>query len=353
MGPSNKNLNLFKMFMRSNTFFLKTAVIIGLSLAFILPAQSGVKNFGMGCAVWQKIQEEIDDGGYWSEMYLQGLLDGLVFSKFKVQGQKILTETTLEHLKESVDQFCEDSTNAFIPIPFALKIITMKFKGVDDASIQKELEKLRRIWYAIRKENTQDSFAGQQEEFAGFLEASRPVPNPRKTTKDLESTPAASGEQNLQSETSSWTTDEIGELHLHRYFVQGTTVYGHMLAFLKREGQCNTDIMLIMWSAQGSIPKLSEPWVTLDLTVGQERVPITLEFQTVHRLGPLSVFLMSNYFPDQKLIDLLATGTTAKVKLTGPNELVEAVDILEDSFSLHNFTESRTLATGTCKAHSP
>ena len=334
--------------MKSKNFLLITAVIVGFSLMSIPTAQGKTGVFAMDCYLWRMVE---GDGPDFNLLYIHGLIDGLYFSGLTIQGQKILTESSQEHLKKSVDQFCEDYANEFIPIPFALKVITMKFKGVDDAAIQKELEKLRRTWYALRKENTQHSTVGQKDEFAGFPEVSRPVPYPREAAKGLDSTPTDSGEQKLGSGAPSWTTLDDGQLH--RYLVQGTTVYGHMLAFVKREGQCDIDIMLIKWSAQGSVPELRESWIAIELTVGHKTVPITLEFLAVENSGSLNVMLMGNYFADQKLIDLLATGTTAKVKLTGPSELVEAVDIPEDSFSLHNFTESRTRAAGSCKAHGP
>jgi len=139
------------MFMKSKIFFLRTAVIIGFSPMIILPAQGNTSVWGMNCYMWRQFDntERV--------LYLQGLMDGLIFSKNTIQGEKISSDSSIDHLVKSVGQFCGNYANEFIPVPFALKVISMELKGVDDESIQKELENLRRLFYAIRKKSTQQS----------------------------------------------------------------------------------------------------------------------------------------------------------------------------------------------------
>jgi hypothetical protein len=137
------------MFMKSKIFFLRTAVIVGFFLLIILPVEGNAGVWGMDCHMWRKF----DNTDH--RLYLNGLMDGLIFSKNTIQGEEI-SDTSIEHFIKSVDQFCGNYANELIPVPFALKVISMKLKGVDDESIQKELENLRRLFYAVRKDHIKE-----------------------------------------------------------------------------------------------------------------------------------------------------------------------------------------------------
>ena len=84
-------------------------------------------------------------------MYVSGLLDGLVFGDKKIQGEAISYDTSYEHLIKALDHFYADYKNELIPVPFALKIISIELAGRSKAEIDKQLEWLRKLFLDAQK----------------------------------------------------------------------------------------------------------------------------------------------------------------------------------------------------------
>ena len=76
-------------------------------------------------------------------LYVQGVMDGLLFAHGKVGGVEIAYETSIEHLVDSLDQFYSDYLNELIPVPFALKVISLELSGTSKLVVEKELASLR------------------------------------------------------------------------------------------------------------------------------------------------------------------------------------------------------------------
>jgi len=75
--------------------------------------------------------------------YVQGMLDGLVFANFKVEGGPVPTTISVDRIVQAVDQFCTDDRNQHVPVVFALKLISMELSGKSKNDLAYELERLR------------------------------------------------------------------------------------------------------------------------------------------------------------------------------------------------------------------
>ncbi|MDP3014102.1 MAG: hypothetical protein Q8M92_07675 [Candidatus Subteraquimicrobiales bacterium] len=84
-------------------------------------------------------------------LYVQGILDGLIFAEGKIQGVKISYKTSLEHFIKALDQFYADYKNELIPVPFALKVISLQLNGTPQSAINEELQRLRQHFHKLKK----------------------------------------------------------------------------------------------------------------------------------------------------------------------------------------------------------
>lgn len=137
------------------TGFIVTVIIL-FSIG-IRTAEAEITVWGLRGGLWGKLHSSI------KTMYLQGLLDGLAFANSEVQGEKISKATSHEHLVKALDQFYTDYRNELIPVPFALKVISMELAGRENLEIDKELESLRRQFLDIQKKKAKQGAPGYGE----------------------------------------------------------------------------------------------------------------------------------------------------------------------------------------------
>ena len=84
-------------------------------------------------------------------IYVSGLVDGLLFTGDETQDLLLSSGMSIEQYVAALDEFYSDEQNLPIAVPFALKIITYEFKGVDRKIIDKELEMMRAQFIERRK----------------------------------------------------------------------------------------------------------------------------------------------------------------------------------------------------------
>ena len=94
-------------------------------------------------------------------LYVQGVLDGLVFAGGKIEDVVISYKTSTRDLVAALDTFYEDQKNELIPVPFALKITSMEISGVEKLKVDAELEKMRKYFYEQVKEALRADSAGR------------------------------------------------------------------------------------------------------------------------------------------------------------------------------------------------
>jgi hypothetical protein len=121
-----------------------------------------------------------------------------------------------------------------------------------------------------------------------------------------------------------------------------------MFGLIQRDHECNGDLLWMEWSTQDrEAPKTgSEVGIRLEIdgTVGQ----VAADVLATRRIGPITIFVMTNFVVGERLLDLLEHGQTLKVRLIAPAELVEHLDVAEDSFSLVGFSQAREAAHAAC-----
>jgi hypothetical protein len=148
-------MNQRKMSYVAVTLFI-VIVIILFSIG-IRTAEAEITVWGLRGGLWGKLDSSI------KYMYLQGLIDGLAFANDEVQGEKISKRTSHEHLIKALDQFYTDYRNELIPVPFALKVISMELAGREKLEIDIELELLRRKLLEIQKKKAKQGAPGYGE----------------------------------------------------------------------------------------------------------------------------------------------------------------------------------------------
>jgi len=107
-------------------------------MIFSLHAQAGVTFFGVTAEFWNKI-DEVD-----KFLYVQGIFDGLIFSRLDINGVSISTDLSLEQYIHAIDEMYSDYRNALIPVPIIIKVISMELNGTPKDVIESELSDQRR-----------------------------------------------------------------------------------------------------------------------------------------------------------------------------------------------------------------
>lgn len=127
-------------------FSLIFGLAIILSLLFALQtAHAGITLWGLRGELWGKATSAE------KTIYVQGLMDGLIFAGNKVQGESIIESTSVEHLIKGLDAFYADFKNALIPVPFALKVISLELQGREKPEIEKQVGALRKQFAEPKK----------------------------------------------------------------------------------------------------------------------------------------------------------------------------------------------------------
>ena len=123
------------MKIRIITICVLTAVCI--LTAYYAHAQSQNKVWSTRGQAW------LHCSAYEKQSYVQGVLDGLAFADFKIEGVVVLTTVTFDRIIKAVDQFYGDERNYRVPMPFVLKLMSMELSGKSRATLTGELERLR------------------------------------------------------------------------------------------------------------------------------------------------------------------------------------------------------------------
>ena len=116
--------------------------VICFTMAFQVNADSNIKVWGRRGPAW------LHCSAYEKHSYVQGVLDGLAFADFKVEGEAVPTTVSVDRIVKAVDQFYEDERNYRVPMPFTLKLMSMELSGKSKAELASELARLRERFQA-------------------------------------------------------------------------------------------------------------------------------------------------------------------------------------------------------------
>ncbi len=113
-----------------------TAVFSSILLCTNVFADVGV--WGTSAKVWSLFSD------FQKTVYVQGIMDALIFSDGRIEGVDITYETSIDHLTSALDEFYDDYRNHRIPVPYALKVISMEMAGASSSDVEVELRNLRK-----------------------------------------------------------------------------------------------------------------------------------------------------------------------------------------------------------------
>ena len=133
--------------MNTNKHVFRYVILLFTFFMLVLPTSvhAGVSVWWMSGEAWRAF-EKLE-----KTFYVHGILDGLIFAERKIQAVEISYKTSVEHLLEALDQFYTDYKNELIPVPFALKVISMELNGTPQSEINEELQRLRQQFHESQK----------------------------------------------------------------------------------------------------------------------------------------------------------------------------------------------------------
>lgn len=118
-------------------------LLLGLLIAPTWPADQAaaqdMKAFGTQCLTWSHV---FDDD--LRRLYMRGLIDGMVFSGFEMEGVSVIG-VSIEEAERGISWLCDDPVNISVPIPLLLKVAVMRAKGYSQGAIDSELSRAREI----------------------------------------------------------------------------------------------------------------------------------------------------------------------------------------------------------------
>ncbi len=134
-GPAKAG-PLTKRYAQQSLAMRKITVAI-LFLLMTTTANAGAGLWGLRGELWQQSNESQ------KFMYVQGMLDGLIFSEFTIHGTKVTTSIDSLQYTKAIDALYADYRNQLIPVPFLMRIITLELSGEKSSTIDEELTSYR------------------------------------------------------------------------------------------------------------------------------------------------------------------------------------------------------------------
>jgi hypothetical protein len=150
-------------------------------------------------------------------------------------------------------------------------------------------------------------------------------------------------------EYKEWQVDTHNDFV--RCVTHGQVVHGHEFAIVKRKGSNNQNLLYISWSTSNKgLTKHKGKDAVLRLQIDDIRRQVTIPLLSVKELHPgLTIGTFTNIAVGEEFISLLKQGHKLEVMIHGPDELVGALDITSDTFSLDGFTATMLKAHEFCK----
>lgn len=133
-----------------------------------------------------------------------------------------------------------------------------------------------------------------------------------------------------------WTVDASGDSVL--YTTHGTNVYGHRFGLWRRQDDPNGDLLFLEYSAVDE--KASEfegQNVIVSLDFGDEKVEVELTMVLSGVMGTTQVMYFTNWVVGQELYRALVKYDSVEVRIIGPKEFVDLMDMESDVFSLKGY----------------
>jgi hypothetical protein len=146
-----------------------------------------------------------------------------------------------------------------------------------------------------------------------------------------------------------WSTHDMGGRVL--YVTHGTDVSGNQLGFIKDPGNCSNDTLSILWyTSDINVQEHNLTRAVLEVDIDGAIYRLDADMLSAEELNPTkSVISFTSLSTEPEFIENLIKGNLASLKITGPEELTEHLELSTDNFSLIGFTAKRNLANKFCR----
>ena len=150
-----------------------------------------------------------------------------------------------------------------------------------------------------------------------------------------------------------WEVDRYN--NIVRYSTQGSIVHGHRFGWIKKAGNCDTDILATTISTK----KINKERLydfkgeSIDLRInfpqaeGEDPAIINTDLIGVFDFATLKIAFFGNFIQGQMFDSLMAYFNTIKVEITNPHKIY--FDIPSDEYSLNGYVAAKLRAKELCE----
>ena len=150
-----------------------------------------------------------------------------------------------------------------------------------------------------------------------------------------------------------WEVDRYN--NIVRYSTHGSIVHGHRFGWIKKAGNCDTDILATTISTK----KINKERLydfkgeSIDLRInfpqaeGEDPAIINTDLISVFDFATLKIAFFGNFIQGQMFDSLMAYFNTIKVEITNPHKIY--FDIPSDEYSLNGYVAAKLKAKELCE----
>ena len=150
-----------------------------------------------------------------------------------------------------------------------------------------------------------------------------------------------------------WEVDTYN--NIVRYSTHGSIVHGHRFGWIKKAGNCDTDILATTISTK----KINKERLydfkgeSIDLRInfpqaeGEDPAIINTDLISVFDFATLKIAFFGNFIQGQMFDSLMAYFNTIKVEITNPHKIY--FDIPSDEYSLNGYVAAKLKAKELCE----
>lgn len=136
-----------------------------------------------------------------------------------------------------------------------------------------------------------------------------------------------------------------------RYISNGNVVHGHQFGFIKKENNCDQDLMWISWSGiEKGIERFKGVDAAIQFRVGETKFQLEIPLIATYQANPSkTVVAFSNFVAGEKLMSLLENEEQIELTIVSPEQLRKKFDVATDTFSLNGFASARLNSRNICE----
>ena len=150
-----------------------------------------------------------------------------------------------------------------------------------------------------------------------------------------------------------WEVDRYN--NIVRYSTHGSIVHGHRFGWIKKAGNCDTDILATTISTKKNNKERLYDFKgeSIDLRInfpqaeGEDSAIINTDLIGVFDFATLKIAFFGNFIQGQMFDSLMAYFNTIKIEVTNPHKIY--FDIPSDEFSLNGYVAAKLKAKELCE----